>query len=121
MKVEIKEKLLIAILSMSCASASLMVCSHASAQSYPVKPVRVIVPFPPGGNSDRIARIIGQKLTETWRQSVIIENRPGAGGTVGSDVAAKAPPDGYTLLIGTFGSIGASSGLYKNLPYDPIR
>src|ERR1700750_1398291 len=119
MSVTLIERLLVSILTLSCVSAPLVVCSCASAQSYPVKPVRVVVPFPPGGNSDRIARTIGQKLTETWRQSVIVENRPGAGGTVGSDVAAKAPPDGYTLLIGTFGSIGASQGLYKNLPYDP--
>jgi len=106
-----------------CASASAIVVgsTHASAQTYLAKPVRVIVPFPPGGNSDRIARLLGQKLTEAWRQSVIVENRPGAGGSLGSDVAAKAAPDGYTLLIGTFGSIGASAGLYKNLPYDPIK
>lgn len=98
-----------------------LVAGGAAGQTYPLKPVRIVVPFPPGGNSDRMARLIGHKLAESWGQSVLVENRPGAGGTVGSETVARAAPDGHTLLLGTFGSIGASAGLYKNLPYDPIR
>jgi tripartite-type tricarboxylate transporter receptor subunit TctC len=100
---------------------ALFLSSLCTAQVYPAKAIRFVIPFAPGGNSDRMARMIGQKLTESWGQAVIIDNRTGAGGTIGADAVAKAPPDGYTLLMGSFGSIGASRGLYKNLPYDPIR
>jgi len=76
-------------------------CNVASAQTYPSKPVRMIVPFPPGGGTDYTARLIGQKLSELWGQAVVIENRPGASTIIGSDLVAKSAPDGYTLLMGS--------------------
>jgi len=90
------------------------------AQSYPVKPLRIVVPFPAGGTSDILARAVGQKLTEEWKQQVIVDNRPGAGANIGAEVAAKSPPDGYTLFgISTIHCINPS--LYSKLAYDPIR
>ncbi len=93
----------------------------ATAQAYPTKPVRFIVPFAPGGNTDVQARLIGQKLTESLGQQVIVDNRPGAGGTIGVDMAAKATPDGYTIVLASFGNILVGPNLYKNLPYDPVK
>ncbi len=94
----------------------------AIAQSaYPAKAIRWIVPFPPGGPSDVLARAIGQKLSENWGQQVIIDNRPGAGGNIGSDMVAKAAPDGYTLLMGYVGPIAINTSLYRNLPYNPVN
>jgi tripartite-type tricarboxylate transporter receptor subunit TctC len=90
-------------------------------QAYPTKPVRVIVPFPPAGANDIVARIVFPKLTEQMGQSFIIDNRAGAGGTVGSAVAAKSPPDGYTLLIQTAASHVSNAHVYNKLPYDPLR
>jgi tripartite-type tricarboxylate transporter receptor subunit TctC len=92
----------------------------AQAQAYPSKPVRVVVPFSPGGTSDFIARILGKKLGEELGQSFIIDNRAGAGGTLGADIVAKAPGDGYTLLLYHI-AIATGPWLYKNLPYDPRR
>ena len=89
----------------------------AQAQAYPGKPIRVIVPFPPGGSTDFLARIVGQKLTAAWGQQVVIDNRPGAGGTVGAAEAARAAPDGYTLLMGAVHHTIATSA-YAKLPYD---
>jgi len=92
----------------------------ALAQAYPTKSVRIVVPFPPGGGTDVVARILGQKLTENWGQQAIIENKTGASGTVGSELVAKSAPDGYTLLLqGTQHSINLS--LYKKLPYDTLK
>ena len=90
-------------------------------QSYPVKPVRVVVPFPPGGANDIVARLVLPKLSEQMGQSFVIENRSGAGGTTGSALVAKSPPDGYTLLIQTVGSHVSNPHLYKTLPYDALR
>jgi tripartite-type tricarboxylate transporter receptor subunit TctC len=101
--------------SMLCGAG--VVCS----QSYPVKPVRVVVPFPPGGANDIIARIVLPKLSEQMGQSFIIDNRSGAGGTTGSALVAKSPPDGYTLLVQTVGSHVSNAHLYSNLPYDALR
>ena len=90
------------------------------AQEYPTKPVRIVVGFAAGGVTDIMARIMGQKLGESWRQQFVIDNRPGAGSGIASEIAAKAPPDGYTLLmIGT--SFAINVGLYKKLPYDPVK
>ena len=89
-------------------------------QAYPAKPVRVIVPFPPGGANDIVARIVMQKLTEQMGQSFIIENRSGAGGTLGTAVVAKSPPDGYSLLVQTVASHVSNPNLYKKLPYDAL-
>jgi tripartite-type tricarboxylate transporter receptor subunit TctC len=92
----------------------------AYAQSYPTKAIRIVVPFPAGGTTDILARAVGQKLTEEWKQQVIIDNRPGAGANIGAEVAAKAPADGYTLFgLSTIHCINPS--LYSKLAYDPIR
>jgi len=90
------------------------------AQTYPVKPIRLIAPFSPGASTDVVGRLLAAKLTESWGQTVIVENRAGAGGIVGAAYVAKSPPDGYTLLMGSVGSLG-TIGLRKNPPYDPVR
>src|SRR5689334_17145892 len=91
------------------------------AQAYPSRPLRIIVPFAPGGSTDVLARIVGQRLSESWGQPVIIDNRPSAGGTTGTDVVAKAQPDGYTLLIGSIATMAIAKAMYPNLPYDALR
>ena len=91
------------------------------AQSYPNRPIKVIVAYQPGGGSDNIARIVGQKLSERLGQAVVIENKPGANGIVGTEYAAKAAPDGYTLLLGSDSEFVWSVGLYDKLPYDPVK
>jgi tripartite-type tricarboxylate transporter receptor subunit TctC len=93
----------------------------APAQPYPFRPIRVIVPFGPGGPSDLLARAVGQKLTEAWGQQVIVENRPGANGIVGCELVAKSPPDGYTLVMGTGGTHGINASLFPKLPYDTVK
>ena len=90
----------------------------AAGQSFPAKPIRVIVPSPPGDGSDVVARLIGEKLTAAWGQQVVVDNRPGAGGRIGTEAAAKAPADGYTWIMANAGSHGINGGLYRNLPYD---
>lgn len=93
----------------------------AALAQYPVKPIRIIVPFGPGGPSDILARTVGQKLTEAWGQQVLIDNRPGANGILGSELVAKSAPDGYTLVMGTNGTHGINANLYPKLPYDTIK
>jgi len=93
----------------------------AMAQAYPTKPVRMIVPFPAGGATDIVGRLVAQKLSESWGHQVIVDNRGGAGGTIGSEVAAKSPPDGYTILIGTSSTHAVAPSLYSKLGYDPVR
>jgi tripartite-type tricarboxylate transporter receptor subunit TctC len=93
----------------------------ATAQDYPAKPVRIVVPFGPGGPSDLLARLFGQKLAEAWGQQFLIENRGGANGMVGADIVAKSPPDGYTLVLATSGTHGMNSSLFAKVPYDPVR
>jgi tripartite-type tricarboxylate transporter receptor subunit TctC len=93
----------------------------AYAQSYPTKPVRMIVPFPAGGATDIVGRIVAQKLAESWGHQVIVDNRGGAGGTIGSDVAAKSAPDGYTLLVATSSTHAVAPSLYSKLAYDAVR
>src|SRR2546428_424887 len=90
-------------------------------QSFPSKPVRVIVTFPPGGTPDIYGRVMSAELQKIWNQSVIVENRVGAGGTIGTDYAAKAAPDGYTLLFAADATITIAPHLYSKLPYDPVR
>ncbi len=92
----------------------------ARAQTYPTKPLRLIIPFPPGGPRDIQARLIGPKLTEAWGQPVVIDNRAGANGIIGTELAAKAPPDGHTLLMISAG-FASNELLYGKLPYDPLR
>lgn len=93
----------------------------AFAQDYPYRPIRIIAPNPPGGGFDLIARVVSQKLAEQLNQQVVVENRTGAGTLVGTELAAKATPDGYTLVVGGLSNIAANVGLYKNLPYDPLK
>src|SRR6266850_782459 len=90
-------------------------------QDYPSRPIRIIVPFPAGGTADLLARQIAQTMSEALRQQVVIENRTGAGGNIGADLAAKSAPDGYTLLMGTVSTHAINPGLYKKMPYDPVR
>src|SRR5262245_57290673 len=96
-------------------------CATAGAQTYPTRPIRVIVPFAPGGPSDLLARTVGQKLTESWGQQVIVDNRPGANGIVGCELVAKSPPDGYTLVMATPGTHGINASLFPKLPYDTVK
>ena len=93
--------------------------SYSFAQTFPTRPVRIVVPQTPGGASDALARIVGQKLSEKWGQPVVIENRAGAGGNIGMDVVAKSPADGYTLLMSYVGSHAINVSIYKKLPFDP--
>src|SRR6188508_1783115 len=100
-----------------------MLCAAGVAwpQAYPARPVRVIIPFPPGGANDITARIVLPKLSDQMGQQFIIDNRSGAGGTTGTAVAAQSKPDGYTLLVQTVASHVSNGHLYKKLPYDPLR
>ena len=101
--------------------AALLLSAAASAQSWPAKPVRFIVPFPPGGSTDVLGRIVAVKLTETLGQQVIVDNRGGAGGIIGTDIVVKSPPDGYTLLMTASAPIAINVTLMKNVPYDPLK
>lgn len=92
-----------------------------SAASFPSRPVTIVVPFTPGGPTDIVGRSLGAALSKKWGQSVIIENRPGAGGDIGSAMVARAKPDGYTLILGVTGSHAINKWLYKSLPYDPQK
>ena len=102
-------------------ATGLVISGAATAQSFPVKPVRIVVPYAAGGPYDDIARTLGQRLTDIWGQPVIVENRGGAGGNIGAEVVAKAAPDGYTMLLGNAGPITVNPTLFKKLPYDPQR
>ncbi|HZM35583.1 MAG TPA: tripartite tricarboxylate transporter substrate binding protein [Burkholderiales bacterium] len=102
-----------------CGAVLAAVASAAAAQAYPSKPVRLIVPFPGGSTPDTVARTLGQKLNEAWAQPIVVENKTGAGGNIGTAEAAKSAPDGYTLVIGINGPIAVNKALYQNLPYDP--
>jgi tripartite-type tricarboxylate transporter receptor subunit TctC len=108
---------------LACLPTAFAVAStgNASAQSYPAKPVRVIVPYTAGGPLDDVMRVVGQHLTELWGQAVVVDNRGGAGGSIGAEFAARAAPDGYTLLLGNAGPITINPGLQKKLAYDPQR
>ncbi len=92
-----------------------------AAQSFPEKPVRIVVPWPPGGNVDITARTVSQALGDALGQQVVVENRPGAGGTIGSGQVAKSAPDGYTLLLGSSGTVTNAPAVYKNISYDPVK
>ena len=104
-----------------CAGLSAAGAAAAPTASYPTRPVRFIVTYPPGGGTDIVARAIAQKLAETWGQQVVVDNRGGAGGTIGTELAARAAPDGYTLLLGTSAGLVINPLLGTKLPYDPIR
>ena len=103
----------------ACALCAAPFAAHA--QAWPTKPVRIIVPFVAGGTTDVVARLLGQKLSEAWGQSVVVEDKAGAGGNIGADAAAKAAPDGYTLFMTSGSIVTANQHLYKVLPFDPAR
>jgi tripartite-type tricarboxylate transporter receptor subunit TctC len=98
----------------------MIAAAWASAQEFPSRPLKMIVPQPPGGGFDLTGRVVAQRLAELLGQPVVVENRTGAGTLVGTEAAAKSPPDGYTLVVGGFSNIAANVGLYKRLPYDPL-
>jgi tripartite-type tricarboxylate transporter receptor subunit TctC len=98
-----------------------LAASATLAQTFPQRPVRLVVPYPPGSGTDIAARILGQKLTESWGQQVIVENKPGAGAIIGVDAVAKAAPDGYTIGIADTGPLAINPALYPKLPYNPVR
>ncbi len=104
--------------SVLCALALSVLPQLVSAQSYPDKPIKFIVPYPPGGALDTTARLLGKKLSETMAQAIIIENKAGAGGNIGADFVAKSAPDGYTILLGAVATHAINPSLYPNMPYD---
>jgi tripartite-type tricarboxylate transporter receptor subunit TctC len=106
---------------LAAALAGLCLAATALAQEFPNKPVRIVVPWPPSGNVDITARTVAPALSEALGQQVIVENRAGAGGTIGSAAVAKSAPDGYTLLLGSSGTITSGPAVFKNLPYDPQK
>ena len=106
------------LIATTCVAASAPALSQTT---YPTKPIRLVVPFVPGGSTDLIARIMGQKLDEALGQQVVVENRAGAGGNIGVEYVAKSAPDGYTLIFGHIGTFGFGPSLYQKLPYDPVK
>lgn len=109
------------VLACSAAIALAAYCPLSAAQHYPNRAIRMVVPFAPGGSTDTLARIVGQQLSENLGQPVIIDNRPAAGGMTGSDLVAKAQPDGYTLLIGSIATMVIAGAMHPKLPYDAMR
>ncbi len=102
-------------------AACIAATPFAHAQNYPVKPIRIIAAQSAGGGTDLFARLLGQKMSENWKQPVVIENRPGAGGTIGNDIVAKSAPDGYTLILATAGQMVINQNLYPDSGYDPLK
>lgn len=102
-------------------AAMIVWCGLAAAQGFPSRPIRLVVPYAPGGNVDISARIIGPGLSELLRQTVIVENRPGGGGNVGAGLVAKATPDGHTLLVGSSGPLSVNPVVFKDIPYDSVK
>ncbi len=98
-----------------------LVASSVFAQSYPSKPVRWVIPMPPGGGTDLISRTVAAKLTEAWTLQVVAENRPGAGGTIGMEAVVRSVPDGYTVVLGQAANVTVAPSLYSRLPYDPLK
>jgi tripartite-type tricarboxylate transporter receptor subunit TctC len=108
------------IIAMAATTCAFLAAADAPAQTYPSKPVRIIVPYVPGGTSDILSRLLSPKLTEVFGQTVIVENRPGANGNIGADLVAKSPPDGHTMLLADLGALSISPSVYK-LPFDPVK
>jgi tripartite-type tricarboxylate transporter receptor subunit TctC len=103
------------------AISTLAAAQSAPAQSYPTRPIHLIVPYPAGGGTDFFARLVGQKMSELIGQPIVVENKPGAATNLGADFVAKAPPDGYTMLLGDVATYAANPSLYKKLPFDPAK
>lgn len=110
-------KLLFGIVAASLATSA---AAQPADAGYPKQPIKIVVPFPAGGTSDVLARIVGQKLTEAWGQQVLVDNRPGANGNIGADLVAKSKADGYTLVLIDMGNLSLSPGLYPKLPFNPL-
>ena len=108
------------LLKVACLLSTLFVSTMVMAQAYPNRVVRIVVPGPPGGNSDALARLMASKLTATWKRQVIVDNRAGASGMIGSEFVAKSAPDGYTFMIGHNGTHAINSNIRKNMTYDPV-
>ncbi|HEX2828628.1 MAG TPA: tripartite tricarboxylate transporter substrate binding protein [Burkholderiales bacterium] len=106
---------------LSAAAVCALASVGAHAQQYPTKPIRMICPFPPGGTTDVVARIVAQGLSEAWGQQVIVDNRPGAGAVIGTEMAAKSPPDGYTVLLGSITTHAVNPALHKHLNFDAVK
>ena len=104
-----------------CAAAALALALPAAAQGYPAKPIRFVVPYPAGGPLDSVARLLAQKVSDSTRQPVVVDNKPGAGGNIGADIVAKSPPDGYTILMGAVATHAINPTLYASIPYDAVR
>lgn len=118
------------MLKLIAATAALLFAAQAAGQDsstlqgasgYPSRPIRLIVPFPPGGSTDILARALGDKLAQGLGQPVVIDNRPGAAGSIGAEAAARAAPDGHTLMMGHLGTLAVNPAIYKSLPYDPVK
>ena len=103
------------------AALAVLAAAPAAAQNYPTKPVKFVTPYPPGGTTDILARLVGTKLQQSLGQPFLVESKAGAGGNVGTDFVAKAPPDGYTILMGASGPLAINVSLFKSLPYDPVK
>lgn len=106
---------------MLAAAMAVSFASAVGAQSFPAKPIKLVVPFAPGGSTDLVARMLAERMGPLLGQTVTVDNRGGAGGTLGADLVAKATPDGYTLLMGTVSTHGASPAIYRKIPYDPVK
>jgi tripartite-type tricarboxylate transporter receptor subunit TctC len=104
-----------------CSLLAMIAIGSAAAQSYPTRPIRLIVPFPPGGNIDITARAIAPGLTDLLGQTIVVDNRGGAGGIIGTDLVAKSTPDGYTLVLASSGTVTVAPSLYTKMPYDPVK
>ena len=110
-----------ALAALLSASAALATLPTAQAQSYPAKPIRIVVPFPAGGTSDILTRLIGTKLSESWKQQVLADNRPGANGNIGADMVARSAPDGHTLVLMDVGNLSISPSVFPKLPFDILK
>ena len=110
-----------ALIAIGIAACASLCTGIATAQEYPTRPIRLVVPFTPGGTTDILARLLSVRLGEAWGQQVIADNRPGAGGNIGVELTAKSAPDGYTIVMGHIGTFGVNPTLYPKLPYDPIK
>jgi tripartite-type tricarboxylate transporter receptor subunit TctC len=114
-------KALAALFAFALAAVPASLLAADAKAAYPTKPVRLIIPFPPGGTTDIMGRLTAQGLSETWSQQVIVDNRGGAAGQIGAELAATSPPDGYTLFMGHIGTLGVNPALYAKLRYDPLK
>lgn len=108
-------------LALACAALACSTTMVHAADNWPSRPLKIVVPYPPGGSSDIIARSISQQLSESLKQPVIVENKPGANGNLGADIVAKSSPDGYTLLLCDLGALAISPSIYTKLPFNPSK